>query len=192
MAYATQADVEKILPEGESVPTEAVPRLTVNLDEATDCVVSFLGFEYVDFTADDDADPDLPANGFQRVGTTGVISDDVLGAIPGAVIRVTARCALRGFIDEPDNPGAQSTTSLMGPFNHIINWSKHATDRDFYLTDSEKERLIRFRLEYTPGAAHQPMYGIEDPVGHWAYAGGRWGQYGYGRYGYGRGYPGGW
>src|SRR5689334_8997517 len=100
-AYANQEDVEKILPEHEEVPEDAVERLETNLEEATDLVIGYLGREYTDDAI-----------------------DGVPGDVPGAVRRVTARVALRGFIDAPDNPGAEAETNLMGPFSHTINWSR--------------------------------------------------------------------
>lgn len=139
MAYATQADVEKILPDDESVPNEAVERLETNLEEATDLVIAFLGREYTGEPVDED-DP---------------VPDDV----PGAVRRVTARVALRAFMDAPENPGAVAETNLMGPFSHTINWSKEAQARDFYLTDSDELRLKRFVVSSSRAVKHAPMVG---------------------------------
>lgn len=136
MAYANQEDVEKILPDDEEVPSEAEDRLEVNLEEATDLVISVLGREY-----------------------TGGLEDGVPDDVPGAVRRVTARVALRAFTDAPDNPGAEAETNLMGPFSHTINWSKEAQARDFYLTDSDELRLKRFQLASVRAAGHAPMVG---------------------------------
>lgn len=137
MAYATQEDVEKILPEGETVPTTAEDKLATVLEEATDLVIGYLEFEY-------DGDPD---------------DDGVPDDVPGAVRRVVARVALRAFIDEPDDPGAVSTRDLMGPFSHDINWSKESQDGSVYLSRGEELRLDRFVRGSTMGAAHYPMYG---------------------------------
>lgn len=149
MAYASVDDVVVILPPGEEVPPEAEDRLLVNLEEATDLVVGYLDKEYT--------------------GTLG--SDDVPEDVPDAVRRVVARIALRGFLDEPDNPGAESEVQLMGPFSHTINWSKEAQARDFYLTDAEKLRLDRFKLFPATGAAHVAMAGAG---GDWMVPGYRW------------------
>lgn len=141
MAYASTADVEAILPPDEEMPSSSTSeflRLEKALDEATDLVIGYLRREYVgEPTGEDDPVPD---------------------DVPGAVRRVTARVALRAFIDSPDNPGAEAETNLMGPFSHTINWSREAQARDFYLTDSDRLRLDRFRLGYSGGAAHVPMY----------------------------------
>lgn len=139
MAYATQADVEKILPEHEEVPAEAVPRLATILEEATDLVNAYLGREYTGA----DLDPE------------DAVPDDV----PGAVRRVVARVALRAFIDAPDNPGAEAETQLMGPFSHSINWSREAQARDLYLTESDKLRLDQFQVVSSRGVYHVPMVG---------------------------------
>lgn len=138
MAYANQEDVEKILPEDEEVPEGAVERLETVLEEATDLVVGYLEREY---TGDDDDNDEVP--------------DDV----PGAVRRVTARVALRAFVDEPANPGAESEVNLMGPFSHTINWMKDAQSRSLYLTDGEKLRLDKYVAGYTGGVTHMPMAG---------------------------------
>ena len=135
MAYANSDDVAGILPDDEEVPAEAEERLEINLEEATDLVIGFLGREYTD-----------------------ELVDGVPGDVPGAVRRVVARVAMRGF-DEPDDPGAAGTTNAMGPFSHHINWSREAQARDFYLTDSDEIRLKRYRLISTRSAAHAPMVG---------------------------------
>jgi hypothetical protein len=139
MAYANQGDVELILPDDDAeVPEEAVDRLAVVLEEATDLVIGYLEREY---TGDD-------------TDTDGVPDD-----VPGAVRRVTARVALRAFTENPDEPGAAATTSLMGPFSHTINWAKTAQDRSVYLSDSDELRLERFKRAFAgSGAAHVPMY----------------------------------
>jgi hypothetical protein len=140
MAYATIDDVDKILPEDETIPDDVrvQERLETNLEEATDLIIGFLERQY----SGDDTDGDG-------------VPDDV----PNPVRRVVARVAMRGFTDEPDNPGAEGEVSAMGPFSHTINWSKEAQARDFYLTDSDKLRLEPYRLGYTGGAAHAPMSG---------------------------------
>ena len=137
MAYATQEDVELILPEGETVPGTAEDKLATVLEEATDLVIGHLGFEYT-------GDPD---------------DNNVPSDVPGAVRRVVARVALRAFIDEPDEPGAVSTRDLMGPFSHDINWSKESQDGSVYLSKGEELRLDRFVRGSTMGAAHYAMYG---------------------------------
>lgn len=144
LAYANQDDVEAILPDEDSVPEEAVERLEVNLQEATDLVIGFLGREYTD-------DP---------IG-------GVPGDVPGAVRRVTARVALRAFVDIPENPGAEAETNLMGPFSHTINWSKEAQSRDFYLTDSDELRMKKYQLASSRGAYHAPMYDDSAPACGW-------------------------
>ena len=138
MAYATQDDVEVILPEGEEVPQEAEERLETVLEEATDLVIGYLEREY---TGDDEDGDDVP--------------DDV----PGAVRRVVARVALRAFVDEPANPGAESEVNLMGPFSHTINWMKDAQSRSLYLTDGEKLRLDKYVAGYSGGVVNLPMAG---------------------------------
>lgn len=138
MAYANKVDVENILPEDEGVPADAVVRLVVNLEEATDLVIAALGREYTDVDEDEDGVPD---------------------DVPGAVRRVVARVALRAFTDNPDNPGALSETNLMGPFSHTINWSKEAQARDFYLTDSDELRLKKYALTTPRAVGHAPMVG---------------------------------
>lgn len=146
MAYATQADVEAILPDEEEVPSEAQERLAVNLEEATDLIIAFLGFEYDEPDEDDDGVPD---------------------DVPPAVRRVVARVALRVFTVDPENPGVESEVNLMGPFSHTLNWSKTAQDGSLYLTSSDEERLERFKRGYTQAARHVPMVGacgdIYDP-----------------------------
>lgn len=137
MAYANVDDVNAILPEDEQVPPEAEDRVLVNLEEATDLVIPFIGRQYTGADTDDG------------------VPDDV----PGAVRRVVARVALRGFSDAPDNPGAVAETHLLGPFSHTLNWSKEAQARDFYLTDSDKLRLNPFQLASQRGAYHAPMVG---------------------------------
>lgn len=129
MAYATPEDVEKILPEGEELPDDT-EGLEVMLEEATDLVIAFLEREYQ--TPED---------------------------IPPAVTRVVARVAMRTFIDEPYNPGAEAEVNLMGPFSHTLNWSKEIQARSLYLTDMEKLRLERFKSGYTGAVTHMPMAG---------------------------------
>lgn len=142
MAYANLADVEKILPPDEEIPTDPSSReymnLTTGLQEATDLIDGYLEVEFTGADLDDDEVPD---------------------DVPGPVRRVAARVAMRAFIDEPANPGAASEVNLMGPFSHTINWLKEASARDYYLTDSEKTRLERYRRGYTGYAGHVPMYG---------------------------------
>ena len=135
MAWASVADVQVILDEDE----EPIPdtghvreRLARNLEEATDVVAAFLGRDYTD--ADDDNDG---------------VPDDV----PGAVRRVVARVALRGFM-EPASPGMQSETNTMGPFGYHVNWSKESVSGDFYLTDSDELRLGKYRLSSARGVGH--------------------------------------
>ena len=134
MAYADFSDVEAILPPDEEMPTEPASRdwltLTTALEESTDLVIGYLEREF--------------------------LAEDV---IPDAVRRVVARVAMRAFIDNPDNPGAEAETNLMGPFSHTINWSKEAQTRDFYLTESDRLRLDRFKIGFLGGAAHMPMWG---------------------------------
>jgi len=141
MAYATQADVEKILPDGETVPGAAEDKLATMLEEASDLIIGYLGFEYT--------------------GTPDIL-DGVPDDVPGAVRRVAARVALRTFIDEPDEPGAASTRDLMGPFSHDINWSKESQDGSVYLSPGERMRLEPFLKGSIVGAAHYPMYGAGD------------------------------
>lgn len=150
MAYAAQVDVEKILPDEETVPSTAVQRLATNLQEATDLVEAYLERTYTG-PPDEDGVPD---------------------DVPGAVRRVTARVALRAFTDTPDNPGAVAETNLMGPFSHTINWSKEAQARDFYLTASDELRLDKFRLGTPRGVGHAPMVGA---CGDWSTMGVNWG-----------------
>lgn len=138
MAYATRADVQKILPEGETVPEDAIPRLDTALEEATDLVISYLDREFDDTDEDEDGVPD---------------------DVPPAVRRVVARIAMRGFLDEPSNPGAVAEHQLMGPLSYTVNWSREAQARDFYLTDSDRDRLDRFKLFTATGAAHVPLAG---------------------------------
>lgn len=138
MAYATIEDVTNILPEGEEVPADAEDRLQTGLEEATDLVVAFLEREYTQPDEDQDGVPD---------------------DVPPAVRRVVARVAMRGFLDEPTNPGAQAEVELMGPFSHTINWAKEAQARSFFLTDGEKLRLEPYKAGYTGQAGHFPMSG---------------------------------
>jgi hypothetical protein len=138
MAYASVEDVSLILPEGGTVPPEAEDQLNVYLEEATDLVIGYLDREFIEPATGDD-----------------LVPDDV----PDAVRRVVARIAMRGFTDEPGNPGAESEVELMGPFSHTINWMKEAQARSFYLTDSEKMRLDRFKLFPATGVVHVPMSG---------------------------------
>lgn len=137
MAYANIEDVEKILPEDEEIP-EDTDRLQTMLEEATDVVIGYLEREYNDEDEDDDGVPD---------------------DVPPAVRRVVARVAMRNFIDEPWNPGAESEVNLMGPFSHTLNWSKEVQARDLFLTDMEKMRLERFKLGYRGSVIHLPMGG---------------------------------
>lgn len=147
MAYAAPSDVEAILPPEEEMPPEpsnpdAPSRewlnLTTALEEATDLVIGFLEREFTDDDEDGDGVPD---------------------DVPPAVRRVVARVALRSFTDEPNQPGAESEVNLMGPFSHTVNWSKDAQTSSMWLTEGEKMRLERFKLGYTGGVAHMPMYG---------------------------------
>lgn len=139
MAYASLSDVEAILPPDEDMPDDPTSReylnLTTALEESTDLVIGYLEREY-----------------------DGELIDGVPGDVPGAVRRLVARVAMRAFIDNPDNPGAEAETNLMGPFSHTINWSKEAQARDFYLTDSDKMRLDRFKVGFLAGAGHMPMW----------------------------------
>lgn len=147
MAWANIADVEKILPEDETVPTSGHvrERLAINLEEATDLVRAHIEQDY------DEVAPDAPAPDED--------ADDVPDTVPGPVRRVVARVALRGFLDEPENPGAAGETNAMGPFSHHINWSKEAQARDFFLTESDELRLRRYRLSTPRGVGHAPMVG---------------------------------
>lgn len=140
MAWAAIADVEKILPEDETVPASGAvrERLAANLEEATDLVAAFLDVEYAGADTDSDGVPD---------------------DVPGPVRRVVARVALRGFLDEPENPGAAGETNAMGPFSHHINWSREAQARDFFLTESDELRLRRYRASTPRGVGHAPMVG---------------------------------
>lgn len=129
MAWASIADVEAILDEDE----EPIPasghvreRLATNLEEATDVVQGYLGRDYTEEPEPDDG--------------------DVPGDVPGAVRRVVARVAMRGFVEVDASPGVQSETNTMGPFGYHINWSKEAVSGDFYLTDTDRLRLGKYRL----------------------------------------------
>lgn len=159
MAYASIADINKILSTDES-PLPSPPgsgaeeqRIVVNvqtvLEEATDLLVSVLHREY----AGDEGDDGVP--------------DDV----PGPVRRVCARMALRAFTEDDADAGAEATTSLMGPFSRTINWRAEAQDRSVYLSDTERERLEPFILNYQGGAAHYPMFDCESPF-YYSSAGG--------------------
>lgn len=145
MAYATLADVEKILPDSEDMPTEDSRdqhNLLAALEEATDLVIGFLKGEYTGDPTDEPGD---------------MVPDDV----PGAVRRVVARVAMRGFMSDNDNLGAESETQLMGPFSHALNWSREAQAGDFYLTNSDELRIERFIFGGAGGGAgHAPMYEV--------------------------------
>ena len=147
LAYANFDDVDKILPPEEPLPDDEDSRdyknLATALFEATDVVIGFLERE---FGSPDDPDYDEDEDG---------VPDDV----PPAVRRVVARVAMRNFIDEPWNPGAESEVNLMGPFSHTLNWSKEVQARDLYLTDMEKMRLERFKIGYTGSVVNMPMGG---------------------------------
>lgn len=132
MRYATVDDVEVILPPEEELP-EDTDRLESMLDEATDLVIGFL---------------EQGDNAYASV-------ED----IPPAITRVVARVAMRNFIDEPANPGAESEVNLMGPFSHTLNWSKEVQARDLFLTDAEKLRISRFKIGYSGSVTHLPMAG---------------------------------
>lgn len=138
MAYANIEDVNAILPEDEHIPDEAEDRVLVNLEEATDVVIGYLDRTYTGEDTDSDGVPD---------------------DVPDTVRRVVARVTMRGFTDEPANPGAESEVELMGPFSHTINWNKLAQARDFYLTAADELKLDRFRLTSATGVAHMPMNG---------------------------------
>lgn len=139
MAYATLNDVSAILPDDEEIDDAEQERLLVNLDEATDLVISYLELEYEGDDEDDDGVPD---------------------DVPPAVRRVVARVALRIFMADPINPGAEGEVSQMGPFSHTVNWSKEAQARDGFLTDADKLRLDRFKVGYTGKATAIPMAGV--------------------------------
>lgn len=132
MAYADFSDVEAILPPDEVMPDEPDTREWLNLTTALE--------EATDLVI-------------------GYLEREYESEIPDAVRRVVARVAMRAFIDNPDNPGAEAETNLMGPFSHTINWSREAQARDFYLTDSDKIRLDRFKAGFLGGAGHMPMWG---------------------------------
>lgn len=137
LAWANAEDVKAILPEDEEpIPStgHVLERLEVNLLEATDVVSAYLGREYTD-------DP----------------VDGVPGDVPGAVRRVVARVALRGFMDTDVAGGAQGETNAMGPFSYHVNWSKEAVAGDFYLTDNDELRLDRYRLSGPRAVGHAPM-----------------------------------
>lgn len=145
MAYATIDDVRKILPEGEEIPEGEEESVETVLEEATDLVIGYIEREYTGSGGSDPDDPDEDDDG---------VPDDV----PGAVRRVVARVTLRAFTDDPESPGAVVSTNLMGPFSHTLNWSKESIDRSVYLSAGEKLRLDRFKVGYTGGVAHVPMY----------------------------------
>jgi hypothetical protein len=104
-------------------------QLEVMLESATDLVIAYLHREYA-------------------------VED-----VPDAVRRTVARVALRAFLADPSQPGAESEVNLMGPFSHTVNWSKEAQARDLYLTTSDEAILDRFITAYNSGVAHFPMYG---------------------------------
>ena|SRR6478735_9404652 len=148
MAYANTTDVEDVLPEDEELPeagTRGDRNLRAALEEATDLVIGFLGRTFTDVTDTDD--------------------DDVPDDVPGAVRRVVARVAMRCFIDEPSNPGAESETQLMGPFSYALNWSKESYSRSVYLTDADELRLKPYIRGNTGGARHAPMVGANECYG---------------------------
>lgn len=151
--YANLDDVENILPEDEDMPLEpsdpdSPSRDYMNLStailEATDVVIAYLEQETPWGSGDEDADED---------------GDGVPDDVPLPVRRVVARVAMRNFIDEPWNPGAESSVDLMGPFSHTLNWSKEVQARDLFLTDMEKMRLDRFKGGYSGSVVHLPMGG---------------------------------
>lgn len=145
VAYATAADVEKILDASIELPATGSrerDNLEAALLEATDAVIGYLEREFEGDATD--APDDL-------------VPDDV----PGAVRRVTARVALRGFLEDPSAPGAESEVNLMGPFSHTINWSKEAQARSLYLTQGEKDRIARFRVDFSSTAGHVAMFDTE-------------------------------
>lgn len=146
MAWANIADVETILPEDETVPATGHirERLATNLEEATDLVRGYLERDY-DSVGDDPAPDD---------------DDDLVpDQVPGAVRRVVARVAMRGFLYEAENPGAAAETNAMGPYSHSINWSREAQAGDFYLTGSDESRLRKFRLTTPRAVGNVPMSG---------------------------------
>ena len=135
MAWASVDDVKVILDEDEiEIPAtgHVLERLKRNLEEATDVVAAYLGRDYTD-AADGDGVP---------------------GDVPGAVRRVVARVAMRGFQEADSSPGVQSETNTMGPFGYHVNWSKEAVSGDFYLTDTDQLRLGRYRLSTGRSAGH--------------------------------------
>lgn len=145
MAYAGLTDVANILPPDEDMPeadSRAETNLLTALEEATDLVIGFLDREYTG-TPDDDGVPE---------------------DVPDPVRRVVARVAMRGFLNEDAQQGAESEVQLMGPFSHTINWMKEVQARDFFLTRSDEIRLERFKLFPTTGAAHVAMAGASDWV----------------------------
>jgi hypothetical protein len=139
MAYADLEDVENILPPEEDLPEDdrGERNLLTALEEATDLVEGYLDRRYT-------GTPD---------------SDGVPEDVPDAVRRATARIALRVFLDEPSNPGAESEVDLMGPFSHTINWMKEAQARSAFLTDFDKMRLDPYKLFPATGVIHAPMAG---------------------------------
>lgn len=139
MAYADLDDVENILPADEELPEDdrGERNILTALEEATDLVEGYLDRR---FTGEPD-DQGVPAD------------------VPPAVRRITARIALRVFLDEPTNPGSQSEVELMGPFSHTINWAQEAQARSVFLTDSDKMRLDPYKLFPATGVIHAPMAG---------------------------------
>lgn len=148
--YANLDDIENILPPDEEMPSEPsnadaptreYRNLITAILEATDVVIAYLEREFAQVDPVDEDDDGVP--------------DDV----PLPVRRVVARVAMRNFIDEPWNPGAESEVNLMGPFSHTLNWSKEVQARDLFLTDMEKMRLDRFKLNYRGAVVNVPMGG---------------------------------
>ena len=153
MAYATIADVEKILPEDVDRPevdSRDEANLLAALDETTDLVIGYMEREYTGGPTDPEGDP------------PDIMPDLVPNDVPGAVRRVVARSAMRVFMDDPDNPGAESEISLMGPFNHTLNWSRDSQSRTPYLTGTEKLRLDRFKAGTRGQVGHFPMATARD------------------------------
>ena len=149
LAWASVDDVRAILSEEEDeIPEDGhvLERLMVNLLEATDVVSAYL-------ERDDFGDPDDDDDG-----------DGVPDDVPPRVRRVVARVALRSFIEPNDTPGAQGETHAMGPFSYHVNWSKEAVAGDFYLTETDKMKLDRYRLSTPSAAGHVPMYSVCNEV----------------------------